>query len=150
MNVQANVEKFCNEAASWINDIAINMRTPERPDWGLKALRAVLHTLRDRTMVQEVFHLSSQLPALVRGIYFEGYKPQDKPLKMDADEFLTTVKERLGPGVDVPAGEAIRAVLAVLYDRVSEGELEDLRGVLPKDLQKLWNQLAPEKSEMDG
>lgn len=147
MDYQVNFEKYCNETASWVHDISLNMRAPERPDWGLKALRAVLHTIRDRTTVQEVFHLSSQLPVLVRGIYFEGYTPQNKPLKMGADEFLKTVNHRLGPGVEVPAGEAVRAVLAVLYERISEGELADIRGLMPKDLQQLWNQLAPEETE---
>jgi uncharacterized protein (DUF2267 family) len=147
MDLHANFEKYCNETASWVHDISLNMRAPERPDWGLKALRAVLHTIRDRTTVQEVFHLSSQLPALVRGIYFEGYKPQDKPVKMSADEFLNTVKNRLGPGVEVPPGEAVRSVLTVLYERISDGELADIRGLMPKDIQKLWDQLAPEETE---
>lgn len=149
MDTMVNFEKFCNETQSWVREIAENMRTPERTDWALNALRAVLHTLRDRTMLQEVFHLSAQLPVMVRGIYFEGYEPNNKPLKMNADEFMNTVKKRMGPGVEVPPGEAIRAVMAVLYSRVSIGELDDIRGSMPKDIQKMWNHLMSEESEAD-
>ena len=149
MDTTVNFEKFSNEAQSWVHEIAENMRAPERTDWALHVLRAVLHTLRDRTTVQEVFHLSSQLPTLVRGIYFEGYEPNGKPLKMNADEFMNSVKRRMGPGVEVPPGEAIRAVMAVLYDKVSRGELDDIRGSMPKDIQKMWDHLMPEESEAD-
>lgn len=149
MDQTVNFEKFCNEAQSWVHEIAENMRAPERTDWAVHALRAVLHTLRDRTMLHEVFHLSAQLPTLVRGIYFEGYEPNDKPLKMNADEFMNTVKKRMGSGVEVPAGEAIRAVMAVLYEKVSRGELDDIHGSMPKDIQKMWDHLMPEESEVD-
>ena len=149
MDPNVNFEKFCNEAQSWVREIAENMRTPERTDWALNVLRAVLHTLRDRTMVQEVFHLSAQLPVLVRGIYFEGYDPRDKPLKMNADEFMNTVGKRMGPGTEVPPGEAIRAVMSVLYDKVSRGELDDIRGSMPKDIKRMWDQLMPEESEIE-
>jgi len=149
MDTHANFEKFCNEAQAWAHEIAEGIRAPERTDWALSVLRAVMHTLRDRTMQQEVFHLSAQLPVLIRGIYFEGYDPKNKPVKMNADEFISTVKKRMSPGVDVPPGEAIRAVMAVLYHKVSRGELEDIRGSMPKDIQKMWNQLMPEELEVD-
>ncbi|PWN06542.1 DUF2267 domain-containing protein [Rhodohalobacter mucosus] len=149
MDTHVNFEKFCNEAQLWVHEIARDMRAPERTDWALHALRAVMHTLRDRTTVQEVFHLSAQMPTLIRGFYFEGYDPRNKPVKMNAEEFLASVKNRMGPGVEVPAGEAVRAVMSVLYDKVSRGELDDIRGSMPKDIQKIWDHLMPEESETD-
>jgi uncharacterized protein (DUF2267 family) len=47
------------------------------------ALRAVLHVLRDRLTPEQAVHLGAQLPILVRGIYYEGWrlaaKPADEP-----------------------------------------------------------------------
>jgi uncharacterized protein (DUF2267 family) len=149
MNTKINFEKYCNESALWVSEVAEHMRTPDRPDWAFNALKAVLHTIRDRTTTEEVFHLSAQLPVLIRGFYFEGYKPTNKPVKLNSDEFLQLVKKRMGPGMEVSMAEAIRAVLSVLYDRTSHGELSDIKGSMPKDLQKLWNSLMPKETELE-
>lgn len=142
MKRKIHLEKYCNEAQSWITEIAVLMHVPDQPDWAFNALKAVLQTLRDRTTVEEVFHLSAQLPTLIRGIFLEGYKPSGKPLKMNAEEFLNQVKKRLGPATDVQAQDAIRAVFAILYEKTSPDEMEDIKGSMPKDIQSLWNRLA--------
>jgi uncharacterized protein (DUF2267 family) len=149
MNDQINFEKYCNETKSWLLEIAEEMRCPGKTEWALSALKAVLHTLRDRTTLQEVFHLSAQLPVLVRGIYLEGYKPAGKPIKMNSEEFMLQIKKKLGPSVDVPVAEVFRAVLTTLYNRTSRGELDDILGIMPKDIQKLWENLMPEETEME-
>jgi len=74
------------------------------------ALRAALHALRDRLK--------------------ERHK----------EEFLAHVARALktpsGPAVDPEA--AARAVFGVLAKKVSEGELQDVLGLLPKELKELW------------
>ncbi|TVR31282.1 MAG: DUF2267 domain-containing protein [Balneolaceae bacterium] len=147
MNEQVNLEKYCNETKSWLNDIANVMRVPDRTDWAMNVMKAVLHTIRDRTTLQEVFHLSAQLPVLVRGIYLEGYKPTGKPIKMNAEEFMQQIKKRMAPSIDIPVTEAVRAVITVLYERTSPGEMDDIKGLMPKDIQKLWNSVMPAAEE---
>ncbi len=147
MNEQVNFERYCNETKSWLTDIAEIMRVPERTDWALTVLKAVLHTLRDRTPLEEVFHLSAQLPVMIRGIYLEAYKPTGKPIKMKSEEFMHQIKKRMGPAVEVPPVEALRAVLTVMYEKTSVGEMDDIRGTMPKDIQKLWDNLAPAAEE---
>jgi uncharacterized protein (DUF2267 family) len=59
------------------------------------ALRAVLHTLRDRLIVDEAIDLGAQLPMLVRGFYYENWQSVGKPLKYrHKEEFLNQVKEK--------------------------------------------------------
>lgn len=149
MKEHVNFEKQCNDVKSWLNEIADEMRHPEKTDWALSALKAVLHTVRDRTTIQEVFHLSAQLPVLIRGIYFEGYKPSGKPDKMNSEKFMMQIKNRLAPGINIPVAEVFRAVMVVLYSRISPGEMKDIRGIMPKDIQKLWDNLLQEETELD-
>jgi len=117
MSVKVNFEKHCNEANSWLLEIAENIDHPGRTDWAYGCLKAVLHTIRDRTTIEEVFHFSAQLPVLIRGIFFEGYKPTGKPDKMNANEFIRKIKKEVGPGGFGYPEEAFRVVLELLYKK---------------------------------
>jgi len=64
-----------------------------------------------------------------------------QPLKeQHKEEFLAHAARELktpsGPAVDPEA--AARAVFGVLAHRVTEGELADIVGLLPKELRALW------------
>lgn len=143
-----NLEKYCNETQSWLSDIAEYLQAPGHSDRAFSAMKAVLHTLRDRTTVEEVFHLSAQLPALIRGIFLEGYKPSGKPEKLNAEEFMQQIKKRIGPSADVLPSDALRAVLYILYDKTSPGEMEDIKGSMPKDIQRLWDKMLQTESRI--
>lgn len=141
MDTNVSFEQQTKETHLWLNEIAELMDAPERKDWALNALKAVMHTVRDRTTLQEVFHLSAQLPVLIRGFFLESYKPTGKPLKMNATEFMRMIRDNMGPGVEVPADVAFQAVMAVLYSKVSPGELDDIKGSMPKSIQRFWDQI---------
>lgn len=143
MSIQVNFEKHCKEANEWLAEIADQMGYPNRSDWAYGALKTVLHVLRDRTTVEEVFQLSAQLPALIRGIYFEGYKPSGKPDKLNAKEFMSRIKKDLGNSNPISAEEAFRIVLELLYEKTSAGEMDDIRGQMPKAIQQIWNKYRP-------
>ncbi|MBX5492680.1 MAG: DUF2267 domain-containing protein [Chloroflexi bacterium] len=103
------------------------------------ALRATLHALRDRLTVDEVAQLGAQLPMLVRGFYYEGWDPSRTPLReRHREQFLTHVRQELrgDPAPDVEA--IVRAVFAVLGRRVTRGEVEDVRHLLPAEIRDLW------------
>lgn len=98
------------------------------------ALRAVLHTLRDRLTVEETAQLSAQLPMLVRGIYFEGWDPTRTPMKMHRDEFLRRIYTAVP--YEIPGGteRLFDVVIGALRRHVTEGEWQDVRANLPKDM----------------
>ena len=103
------------------------------------ALRATLHALRDRLTVEEVAQLGAQLPMLIRGFYYEGWDPTRKPLKIrDKGEFLDRIRQEFRGGDPVDPERVARAVFAVLADRVTEGEIEDVKHVLPEEIRELW------------
>lgn len=139
MKTNVSFEKQSKETQQWLTEIAEQMDVPKRKDWAYSALKAVLHTIRDRTTLQEVFHLSAQLPVLIRGIFLESYSPTGKPLKMNAEQFIRMIRDQMGAGVEVSEIEAFRAVITVLYQKVSPGELNDIKGSMPKSIQRLWD-----------
>ena len=103
-----------------------------------RALKAVLHALRDRLTVNEAVQLGSQLPVLIRGYYYEGWKPAGKPLKeRHMDEFLGHIDAAFRDEA-VEADLVVRAVFSLLSSRVSRGEIEDVLQILPKELKELW------------
>jgi uncharacterized protein (DUF2267 family) len=45
--------------------------------------------------VEEAAQLSGQLPLLIRGLYFEGWDPTGKPLRIrHREDFLVLVREK--------------------------------------------------------
>lgn len=127
------------EAGLWINEISEEMGDP-RKHIAYQALRGVLFALRDRLPIAEAVQLSAQLPLLVRGVFFEGYRTSGKPEKLTREEFLTRVANKLQTAGGAHPEKATRAVLAVLQRHVDEGELNDVRDALPQELRSLWPQ----------
>lgn len=129
-------EKIYEDANYWLKDIADRMGHPEKQH-AYHALRGVLFALRDRLPTTEVFQLSSHLPTMIRGIFFEGYVPAGKPVKMNRDAFVQAVAEELQK---VNAGnplDAIEAVIATMDEQLGAEPLMHVLNVLPKDLQDL-------------
>jgi len=119
----------------WLHDVMeiLGWREKHR---AYMALRATLHALRDRLTVDEAAQLGAQLPMLVRGFYYEGWDPSGKPLReRTLHQFLARISREIG-GCD-PA-EVARAVFRVLADHISEGEIDDIKHVLPSEHRELW------------
>lgn len=113
------------------------------PFWGEEqaytALRAVLHALRDRLTVEQAAHLGAQLPLLIRGIFYEGWRPARTPLRVRSEEdFLAQVAGELGHNTEVDPGAGVRSVFKLLTHRIGRGEIGKVIGALPTPLKALW------------
>jgi uncharacterized protein (DUF2267 family) len=135
----------CQQAQEWIKALAA--RSPfEVEDQAYSYARAVLHALRDRLTVEEAVHLGSQLPLLIRGIYYDGWKPSRVPDKIKSlNEFYQRVEEGF-PGLPTASTIdpvfATNAVLRFLEERIDPGEIRHVRGQLPRELQQLFGEEA--------
>ena len=107
----------------------------ERRNQSYAALRAVLHALRDRLTVDETAHFAAQLPMLVRGLYYDGWDPSRVPKKMHRDDFLDQIRGEMPP-YEVEGGldGLVRTVAQAIRLYVSDGEWEDVKAGMPKDL----------------
>ena len=106
----------------------------ERRNQSYNALRAVLHTLRDRLTVDESAQFAAQLPTLVRGIYYEGWDPSRVPVKMNGDEFLGRIRQEFPYDIQGGVQPLTQTVLHALRRYVAEGEWEDVKTGLPKEV----------------
>ncbi len=122
----------------WLDAIAEAAETDTHTAY--QALRAVLQTLRDRLPVAEAAHFSAQLPLLVRGIFYEGYRPSESPAPLSRREFLQRIEEKVTfqqnrQTLDIYS--ITQQVFAVLRKFLGEGELDKIAGVLPPELHEL-------------
>jgi uncharacterized protein (DUF2267 family) len=122
----------------WLSHLMRLLPTDDR-HVAYHALRATLHALRDRLTVEEVAQLGAQLPMLIRGFYYEGWDPTSKPLKIrHREQFLERITSALAYGDEREPEEVVRAVFILLVQRISDGEIEDVKQVLPADIRDLW------------
>mgnify|MGYP001820176622 FL=1 len=122
----------------WINEVT------ERLGWASKRsalhlLRSVLHLVRDRLSTDELAHFSAQLPILIRGMLFEGWTPGQPPPSGRSVEAITSeINKSMGSGTEFRGIDDIRYVFELLNNRISRGEVEDVRANLPEAIRGFW------------
>ncbi len=122
----------------WLNDIMTDLEWHEQPHKAYLALRTVLHALRDRLTIEEAVQLGAQLPMLVRGLYYEGWTLKNKPHKeRHKEDFLDHIKEVFKEDYTSRPESIARAVFKTLARHTSEGEISDVKNILPKALHEL-------------
>lgn len=144
-------DKAVQKVNLWLKDLMGILKSHDRRRAFL-ALQAVLQTLRDRMATHEAFQLGAQLPMILRGYYFEGWKPDRILSKEHAKKaFLARVERRLRGIPDIAPEVAVRATFMLLSRHVTEGELEDIRSRLPGPLRELWpSERAPSRQATLG
>ncbi len=137
MNEPTIIARSVEKAHIWINDVAEELGTDDHAQ-AYRALRAYLHALRDRLPVNEAAQLAAQLPELIRGIYYEDWKPGATPVQYHSlADLLDRIAEDAGLGGETSASYAASAVATVLRSHVSAGEIADVRAVLPEKLRPI-------------
>jgi uncharacterized protein (DUF2267 family) len=117
----------------WLGEIMEVLGPDRQTAW--KVLSVVLHKLRDRLPVNLSAHLGSQLPLLVRGVYYDQFEPAKQPTGCrNLEEFVEEVAEWLTDTRPVDPKEAVAAVFAVLSRHVPEGQMAKIREALPETI----------------
>lgn len=122
----------------WVRDLGRLLDwEDEHRTW--RMMRVTLQSLRDWLDVNEAAHLGAQLPMVVRGLYYEGWRPAKTPVQDNSKEaFLARIEEAFYKDpIDDPE-EAVCSVFRHLNHHISAGEVKDVRLRLPKHLRELW------------
>jgi uncharacterized protein (DUF2267 family) len=100
-------------------------------------LRACLKALRDRLTTEEALDLGAQLPALLRGFYFEGWNLHSQHVVRTKEAFLHDVSYHLNGHDGINLEEAVPPTMKVILDMIDQGEAIEVLHQLPKAIQEL-------------
>lgn len=122
----------------WINK--------QRERWGWtsrcdtsRLLRVTLKQNRDHLGHSEAVQLSAQLPLLIRRLFFEGWQPARTPMRDRVGEhFFTAIESEFSQGLNGRGQADVVRVFRTLNNRISEGELHDVKVGLPQSIRDIW------------
>jgi len=131
----------------WLNEISDAIGPDKQVAW--KVLSTVLHKLRDRLPIELAAHLGTQLPLLIRGVYYDQFEPgkQHKPCHT-AEEFSAEVAKWLTDMRPVDPNAAVAVVFGVLSRHISEGQIAKVKHVLPKGIRAAWENIDAQTPTM--
>lgn len=137
-------DKTAQTAHLWLNEIGEEIGLDDQQSWRVTA--AVLRAIRDRLPVELAAHLGSQLPLLVRGAYYDQFRPSAMPR---LDEFLLLIAEELKFGRPIDTKDAARAVFNVLSRHLTAGQIGKVQEALPEEVRAIWSMELgnPDKSD---
>lgn len=131
-------DRTIHETNHWLGVVMVELKTDDRRRAYI-ALRAGLHALRDRIGPENAVHFAAQLPILLRGVFYEGWRPSETPThERRLDDFLAYVESLLGSRTDIDPADALRASFAAIAESISFMEVLKLVNLLPRDLRILW------------
>ncbi|WP_454622095.1 DUF2267 domain-containing protein [Bradyrhizobium cenepequi] len=133
---------------SWLDEIMETLPRDRQLAW--HALGAVLRTIRDRVPIELAAHLGAQLPLMVRGTYYDRFRPSDAPQSWrSAEQFLSIITAELSSTRPVSATDAALAVFQVLNHYVDPGQVEKVRHALPEEVRAMWpeSRRTPRRAE---
>jgi uncharacterized protein (DUF2267 family) len=121
----------------WLDEITAEIGPDRHLAWHV--LGAVLRSIRDEILVEQSAHFAAQLPLLVRGAYFDQYRPAAQPASARSqEEFIARIQHDLDGTRPVNAEAAAAAVMRTLNRHVTEGQIRKVRDALPKGVRALW------------
>jgi uncharacterized protein (DUF2267 family) len=125
----------------WLDEIMQELGPDRKTAW--RVLAVVLHKLRDRLPIGLAANLGAQLPILVRGIYYDQFRPERLPVECDTiEQFCAEVGEWLRDNRPVNPEQAVSCVFGVLSRHISGGEIANVVQALPEGIRKAWPQDA--------
>jgi len=131
-----NFNAAVQSAEEWVDDLT------KRLDWhdrarACLALVATLHALRDCLERDEAIYLGTQLPTLLRGLYYEDWHPGRRAARKRS-AFLGRIHDGVHRDPAIEPGQVASMVLALLAARLPAAEIENAKAATPSELHTLW------------
>lgn len=133
-----SIDHAVQTAHIWVNELDQRLGWRDKPQ-AYRVLRVVLHGLRDWLPVNEAADFAAQLPTLIRGVYYDQWRPAAVPVpERSLEDFIARIHRGLAGNPIRFTPEVVAKVFAFLDEKIAAGETEDVRQSLPRDMRKLW------------
>ena len=94
---------------------------------------------RDWLPVNEAASFGAQLPELLRGVYYEHWRPAATPVKpRHKADFIARIADAFKVDPFFVSEDAVAIVFELLTDKLTRGEIENVRHALPADIRAIW------------
>ncbi len=137
----SSLDRAFQIAILWLNDIQAELQWEDK-EVVYKAAKAVLQTIRDRLPYEELFHFSTNLPMVFKGMLFDGYNPTEsaKCKAKTLQEFYELIQLHYEPTRQdiIGAQEATFGVINTLFNRIGAGEMKKVADTMPQKLKPLF------------
>ncbi len=120
----------------WLKEIEQELGQDRQFAWCL--LGATLHAVRDRLEPVLAADFGAKLPMLVRGAYFDGFKPAYRLVAgRSPNDFLEDIKTELNVAIEIDLLEAVRVVCDVIARHIDKRGAEDMWRALPDGIRTI-------------
>ena len=143
------LDRAINHTVEWVDDIQDGMGW-ESKDKTYQATKAVLQSIRDRLPIEEVVHLSANLPLIMKGMMMDGYSLKNKPERIrDIEGFLEYVQANYDASMRdiINPEDAVITVVNVLNSHMGGGEMRKVAANMPQQLRRLFKAAGVEVPE---
>ena len=133
-----NIDHTVQLTHIWINELDTRLGWADKHR-SYRLLRTVLQAVRDWLSVNEAAGFGAQLPELLRGIYYEHWRPATTPVKnRHKADFIARIDNAFRTDPITFTSDAVTAVFELLSAKIAAGEIDKVRHELPADLRALW------------
>lgn len=139
-----NFNQYAVEGNTFLKQYAKELCLSEDQERAGRVLSSILHGLRSIISVEESLQFIAQLPMFLKAVYVNGWSIKANKQKVkDVEGFIDLIRSLDGKtslydfeSYEI-AEDYIYSTFLVLRQYVSSGEMDDIRGELPKGLKGL-------------
>lgn len=141
-----NFDKYAAEGNTFMKEYAKELGLTQNLDKAGRILTVILHGLREMVSTEESLQFIAQLPMCLKAVYVNGWAIKTKKDKIrSVDDFIELLRTISGTTAladfhsDGIAEDDIYATFYMLRQYVSDGQMDDMKSQLPKQLKKLFD-----------
>ena len=139
-----NFNQYAAEGNTFLKQYAKELGLSENPERAGRVLMSILHGLRYIISTDESLQFIAQLPMFLKAVYVNGWSSKMKKGKVkNIEGFIDLIRSFNGKTalsdfeLDEIAEDYIDKTFLMLKRYVSPGEIEDIRGEVPKALKRI-------------
>lgn len=139
-----NFNQYATEGNTFMKAYAKELGLTKDHDKAGRIFSTILHGLRELVTTEESLQFIAQLPMFLKAVYVNGWTLKGKKEKIkNIDDFIALLRTISGTtslvdfDSETIAEDDIYSTFSMLRKYVSDGQMDDMMGQMPKQLKKL-------------